>query len=569
MNLRERLGGFIGWPLSRKLFLLGFVGVFATLLAVVVNAITFSTVRTSTMDLRLLNHYFMYWIPGQALVTAAAWPAARAGREGRWAARLFIMVQSPFIAGLLHLFGTMSTPLVAIYPAIVILWTLVLDEGLGLFGFVNLAGWISVVGMLEARGRLPYAPVMLDRTFEDQSNPVWFWAVFFHIFVLLSFCMSLCVLFQRTRHRQDARLQLAHAALERANRLIRRYVPAGLAEQIDAGRYHDSARPERRKLSMVFTGIENFTAAAERLEAEDLAAVLAEYLSQMVAIADRHDGTVNHVAGDRMLILFGVPQANNAPGDEREHALKAVRMAQEMQRHAAGFSDMWSRHGLAQPFRIRIGVNTGYASVGDFGSDGRKLYTGIGLQINLAERIQAECPPGQVLLSHSTRMLLRAECLCNATAEIEVEGLAGPLRVYTLAAADEPAVEPTVAPDAPARGDGRVWTFANARFDEGSLELFLGGELVELERKPLEVLRYLLHRPGEVVSKDELLAALWPGRILSDTVIAKCVSRIREVLCDEEQGIIKTVHGFGYRFSAEIKGVPSAAPSNAISAAAR
>lgn len=564
MNLRERLGEFIGWPLSRKLFLLGFVGMFATLLAVVVNAITFSTLRTSTMDLRLLNRYFLYWIPAQALITAAAVPAAWAGREGRWAARLFIMVQSPFIAGLLHLFGTMSTPLVAIYPAIVILWTLVLDEGLGLFGFANLAGWIIVAGMLEARGRLPYAPVMLDRSFDDQSSPVWFWAVFFHIFVLLSFCMSLCVLYQRTRRAQDSRLQLARDALERANRLIRRYVPAGLAEQIHAGRYPDSARPERRKLTMVFTGIENFTAAAEQLEAEDLAAVLADYLSQMVAIADRHDGTVNHVAGDRMLILFGAPQVSNGPGEERDHALRAVRMAQEMQRHAAGIHDMWSQHGLAQPFRIRIGVNTGYATVGDFGSQGRKLYTGIGLQINLAERIQAECAPGQVLLSHSTRMLLREECPCTATAEIEVEGLAGPLRVYTLAADEAPLAGPAAAP-APARGEGRVWMFANARFDEASLELFLGGELVELERKPLEVLRYLLRRPGEVVSKDELLAALWPGRILSDTVIAKCVSRIREVLRDEEQGIIKTVHGFGYRFAAEIR----AAPSSPAAASAR
>src|ERR1700739_1944837 len=105
MSLRARLGGFFGWPLSRKLFLLGFVGMFATLLAGVVNAITFSTLRTSMMDLRLLNNYFLYWIPAQALVTAAAVPAALAGREGRWAARLFIMVQSPFIAGLLHLFG--------------------------------------------------------------------------------------------------------------------------------------------------------------------------------------------------------------------------------------------------------------------------------------------------------------------------------------------------------------------------------------------------------------------------------------------------------------------------------
>ena len=111
------------------------------------------------------------------------------------------------------------------------------------------------------------------------------------------------------------------------------------------------------------------------------------------------------------------------------------------------------------------------------------------------------------------------------------------------------------------RGADRVWTFANARFDEGSLELFVSGRLVELERKPLEVLRYLLHHAGDVVSKDELLDALWPGRILSETVIAKCVSRIREVLHDEEQVIVKTVHGFGYRFAAEARTGPVSAAS--------
>ena len=568
MGLRERLGGFIGWPLSRKLFLLAFVGVFATGLAVVVNAITFSTVSTSTMDLHLLNRYFAAWLPVQALLTLAVVPAALAGREGRWAAYLFVAVQSPFIAGLLHLFGTMGTPLVAIYPAIIILWTLVLDEGIGLFGFCNMVLWMVVAGMLEAAHRIPYAPVLMKRSLDDQGNPVWFWAVFFHIFVLLVFCMSLCVLFQRTWRRQEAGLRATHDELERANRLIRRYVPARLAEQISSGSYRDAAKPERRKLSMVFTGIEDFAAAAEELEAEDLAAVLGEYLSRMVAIADAHEGTVNHVAGDRMLILFGAPHAT----DDRDHAQRAVRMARAMQREARALCGMWSRHGLDQPLRIRIGINTGYASVGDFGSEGRKLYSGIGLQINLAERIQAECAPGQVLLSQPTWMLVQGDFGAVPAAEIQVKGLGSPLRVYALPpepGEPDPAVlldtnprllaAGVAQPPAPRCGD-RVWTFADARFDEGSLELFVAGQPVELERKPLEVLRYLLHHAGDVVSKDELLAALWPGRILSETVIAKCVSRIREVLHDDEQAIVKTVHGFGYRFSAEARtGAASAA----------
>ncbi|MGL1701424.1 winged helix-turn-helix domain-containing protein, partial [Vibrio parahaemolyticus] len=68
------------------------------------------------------------------------------------------------------------------------------------------------------------------------------------------------------------------------------------------------------------------------------------------------------------------------------------------------------------------------------------------------------------------------------------------------------------------------WHFSGCVLDEASLRLSVGGQVVELERKPLEVLRYLLRHAGEVVTKDEVLEAVWPGRILSDTVLAKAVS---------------------------------------------
>lgn len=105
-----------------------------------------------------------------------------------------------------------------------------------------------------------------------------------------------------------------------------------------------------------------------------------------------------------------------------------------------------------------------------------------------------------------------------------------------------------------------VWHFDHCRFDEASLELWVADELVELERKPLEVLRHLLRHAGEVVTKDELLNAVWPGRVLSETVLTKAISRIREVLRDGEQRIVRTVHGYGYRLVAEVSVV---APSPA------
>ncbi len=108
------------------------------------------------------------------------------------------------------------------------------------------------------------------------------------------------------------------------------------------------------------------------------------------------------------------------------------------------------------------------------------------------------------------------------------------------------------------------WLFERCVFEESTLELSLDGVVVELERKPLEVLRHLLRHAGEVVTKEELHAAVWPGRIVSETVLTKAVSRIREVLADDAQTLIKTVHGYGYRLIApvriEVAANPAAAP---------
>ncbi|HTC53129.1 MAG TPA: winged helix-turn-helix domain-containing protein [Steroidobacteraceae bacterium] len=96
------------------------------------------------------------------------------------------------------------------------------------------------------------------------------------------------------------------------------------------------------------------------------------------------------------------------------------------------------------------------------------------------------------------------------------------------------------------------WKFGNARLDERTLELSVAGHVVELERKPLEVLRHLLVHAGEVVTHEQLLEAVWPGRVLSESVLTKVVSRLRDVLQDDEHAVVKTVHGYGYRLLAPV-----------------
>jgi serine/threonine protein kinase/DNA-binding winged helix-turn-helix (wHTH) protein/Flp pilus assembly protein TadD len=121
----------------------------------------------------------------------------------------------------------------------------------------------------------------------------------------------------------------------------------------------------------------------------------------------------------------------------------------------------------------------------------------------------------------------------------------------------------SIAPSPSSGTSRRRWHFGRAILDERTLELLVDGVDAELERKPLEVLIYLLQHAGEVCTKDELLAGIWPGRILSETVLTKCIGRLRDVLRDDDQEIIKTAYGFGYRFVAAVRVETVATPEPA------
>ena len=97
-----------------------------------------------------------------------------------------------------------------------------------------------------------------------------------------------------------------------------------------------------------------------------------------------------------------------------------------------------------------------------------------------------------------------------------------------------------------------IYRFGHCRFDNRTLELTVHDQTVALEPKPLALLLSLLQQAGEVVTKDELHDSVWPGRLLSESVLTKTMAKLRQALQDDEQQIIKTVHGFGYRLVAPV-----------------
>ncbi|MEO6606208.1 MAG: adenylate/guanylate cyclase domain-containing protein, partial [Aeromicrobium sp.] len=102
----------------------------------------------------------------------------------------------------------------------------------------------------------------------------------------------------------------------------------------------------------------------------------------------------------------------------------------ELQRSLPEWSKRWFALGIDQDLRARIGINTGVVSIGTFGSAVRATYTGIGLQTNIAARIQTECTPGSVLLSKTSWHLVSDTVACQPRGEVEVKGVHFPIAMY-------------------------------------------------------------------------------------------------------------------------------------------
>ena len=107
----------------------------------------------------------------------------------------------------------------------------------------------------------------------------------------------------------------------------------------------------------------------------------------------------------------------------------------------------------------------------------------------------------------------------------------------------------------------RYWRFGDCTLDERALTLRVGGRVVDLPRKQLQVLRYLLSRAGEIVYKEELAIAVWAGRCMSDSNLTKCVALLRRALADDRHAIIETAHCFGYRLAVPVCSSPLTDPA--------
>jgi adenylate cyclase len=178
---------------------------------------------------------------------------------------------------------------------------------------------------------------------------------------------------------REARERQAEA--ERAYASLSRYFSPNLAQRLAGDTAAVDLGGQRREIAMLFTDIESFTALVETLEPSVLGPLLNEYLTGMTDIVFANDGTVAKIVGDALHILFG------APGEQFDHAARAVACALSLDEFAQRFSERWQKKGIA--FGItRIGVHAGPAIVGNFGGGRFFDYTAYGDTINVAARLE-------------------------------------------------------------------------------------------------------------------------------------------------------------------------------------
>ena len=205
----------------------------------------------------------------------------------------------------------------------------------------------------------------------------------------------------RVSDRNEAELNKVAKSLDEKNAMLEglssklsKYLSPQIYESIFSGEQAVQLRTERKKLTIFFSDIKDFTATTDDLEPEDITFLVNDYLTEMSEIALKHGATIDKFIGDAVMVIFGAPKSMSTQ-EQRE---RSVSCGLAMQEKMQVFTKRCAEKGYPE-LSMRIGIHQGPAVVGNFGSDKRADYTAIGHTVNIAARIESACEPGSVYVS--------------------------------------------------------------------------------------------------------------------------------------------------------------------------
>ena len=226
----------------------------------------------------------------------------------------------------------------------------------------------------------------------------------------------------------QAAIAIANARLietvERQRSELARFISPQVAELISSSDGKQLLAGHRAYLTIVYFDLRGFTAFAETAEPEELIDIVREYHAVAGELVNEHDGTLEHFAGDGLMVFFNDP----VPVDEPE--LHAARLALAMRERIGECAAGWRKRGY--DLGLGAGIAVGYATLGRIGFEGRYDYGALGSVTNVAARLSDEASAGQILLSQRAYAALEGGIDARRLADLQLKGLARPMEVYEL-----------------------------------------------------------------------------------------------------------------------------------------
>jgi adenylate cyclase len=221
----------------------------------------------------------------------------------------------------------------------------------------------------------------------------------------------------------EQRVESQVGELERLARL-RRFLSPQVADAVVSSGEEDVLSSHRALIATVFCDLRGFTAFSESAEPEEAMEVLQAYHAAMGQLIHEHSGTIDHRAGDGIMIIFNDPLPCEDPAGE------ALRMAMRMREQMDTLIGQWRKLGHRLGFGV--GISLGYATVGVVGYEGRYDYTANGSSVNLAARLCDEASDGQILLSQRAHTAIEGTLPTEAIDELTLKGFHEPVNAFAV-----------------------------------------------------------------------------------------------------------------------------------------
>jgi GAF domain-containing protein len=214
--------------------------------------------------------------------------------------------------------------------------------------------------------------------------------------------------------------------IERMSRL-RRFLPPQVADLIIASGTEKRLESHRREITALFCDLRGFTGFSEKSDPEDVMSLLREYHAAIGEIIVKYSGTLEHYAGDGVMVFFNDPIPVSNP------ALQAVQTALEMRMAIEALTEKWRR--LGHELGFGVGIAHGFATLGTIGFEGRFDYAAIGTVSNVASRLCDEAKPGQILISPRVLMAVEDGVNVELVGDFTLKGISRPVAAYNVLSA--------------------------------------------------------------------------------------------------------------------------------------